>query len=1186
MYFLNDTYKIKIIFLSLLFSCLHGNSALLPDSLLKTSAIIRSFEPDRIINSSPNYSIIFGESGIMFLGQEDKISIYNGFSWSNVHVKGEILLTRNSNNTIFFSGDSIFGIFSADSSQKFRPQFLHQHLPEKIKPFRKAEYIKSIDKTFYIKADSVLFSYNLNEFQVLDTNFSGGKIFTCRQNLLTLNAGNIIKVYNGSTLENTYFFKGQDIKMILEHAEGYLIVTRENKCIITNSSFKILSEWPDSEIKDPQKGLLLNSDEYIFSDINNALFLFDKNGNTILHLYNDFQIPDSDILEISQENSGNIWILQEKSLFRIEYPSSIGRISHFPATNGNILDTKIYDGKIFVAATGGLFYLDSSTNQFVKTLVTEYCFRLIPAFHGLMAFSNDKIFLLHKDLCSILYTGKMLDQSWNAITHKLYISESDNIRILSLEGNKITDTFSLIPPVTPLRILSNNDGLWISDGLSLYRYKNPDDPGNNPEKIVTPDSMQILEMFSWQNKLHLLTIGKIYSFTENHLEFERSLTNDLCRGEFISTNEDSRGNIWILTENHQNNKTVWFGDQFKKSFSKISLPPWLCLSNPSIDYPGDQKIILSSPTQIFLLDMQLYSSQIREFETIIRKISCGDQTLFDGVSYNFFRVPLRAQLNNIPFNCNNIRIELSSTNYLDSKVSYQYFLKETDKIWSEWTNDKYIVLKNLKEGQYNLKIRCKDYMDQTSEVTSLTFRINPPFYRSWWAYILYTIIAGIILFIGYKTYLLNLHKARVIIPSNEEGFAVSGIIPVVSSTEIPAQNKGFNFYSNIDEEKVKEKTRWDKYDMVTVLFSDIQGFTKIAESMNPELLIDELDRFFFHFDSVVEKYNIEKIKTIGDAYMAAGGIPRKSVANPIEVVLAALEMQNYMKQLKKTKIDIWDLRIGIHSGPVIAGIIGHKKRSFDIWGDTVNTASRMESTGEAGKVNISSETYRLVKDYFICDYRGKLPVKYKGNIDMYFVKGLRPELSVNLIGLPNRKFFLKLQTLRLADLEEIVFQKLETELHKNLIFHTAEYSRHLYEYSGLLAKASDLDQEESLFVRTSALLLNVGFTRVYDNQENKSAEFAREILPEFNYSEKQKNMLEMVLYDIKMEFIGRADFIRLYKLLFLEQNQYQKSLDIKEFKRKQLLIIQDYQFYTESAKRLREIPPEEQLVRIKDDDWK
>jgi adenylate cyclase len=578
--------------------------------------------------------------------------------------------------------------------------------------------------------------------------------------------------------------------------------------------------------------------------------------------------------------------------------------------------------------------------------------------------------------------------------------------------------------------------------------------------------------------------------------------------------------------------------------------------------------------------------------------------LFNGISYDFFRVPMRTSLDNIPYNHNDIRIELSSTNYLDNKVNYQYLLKGYDKIWSEWSNNPYIYLQNLKEGQYDLKIRSKNYLNETSDVTYLFFRIKPPFYRSWWAYLFYAISSGILLFMAYKTYLLNLHKAREITIKKDEEYYNPNRVPVIINNVDPATNgKKFDFFSNIDEDKVKDKTRWDKYAMVTVLFSDIQGFTKIAESMNPELLIDELDRFFFHFDSVVEKYNIEKIKTIGDAYMAAGGIPKKSITNPIEVVLAALEMQNYMKQLKKSKIDIWDLRIGIHSGPVIAGIIGHKKRSFDIWGDTVNTASRMESSGEPGKVNISSETYKFVKDYFLCDYRGKLPVKYKGNIDMYFVKGLRPELSINLVGLPNRKFFLKLQLLRLSDLEEVVFSKLEAELHKNLYFHNFEYAKRLYEHSSLLAKASELDLEETLLIRTSALLLNVGYTEGYVNQENRSAEYARNILPEYSYSEKQitvitnlilstkwppepGNLLEMVLYDTKMDYVGRADYLRLYKLIFLEQNQYMKSVDVNEFKRKQLDIIRQYEFFTESARRLREISVEDQISKIKDDDWK
>ena len=178
-----------------------------------------------------------------------------------------------------------------------------------------------------------------------------------------------------------------------------------------------------------------------------------------------------------------------------------------------------------------------------------------------------------------------------------------------------------------------------------------------------------------------------------------------------------------------------------------------------------------------------------------------------------------------------------------------------------------------------------------------------------------------------------------------------------------------------DEIMAKGKATKIKYNFVTVLFSDIQGFTQIAEEMNPEVLIDELDKFFFHFDSVVEKYRIEKIKTIGDAYMCAGGIPEKNRTNPVEVIMAALEMQQYMNKLKESSLlqgmKYWDIRIGIHTGTVIAGVVGHKKLSYDIWGDTVNTASRMESSGEAGKINISGTTYEFVKDFFICEHGGK-----------------------------------------------------------------------------------------------------------------------------------------------------------------------------------------------------------------------
>lgn len=195
------------------------------------------------------------------------------------------------------------------------------------------------------------------------------------------------------------------------------------------------------------------------------------------------------------------------------------------------------------------------------------------------------------------------------------------------------------------------------------------------------------------------------------------------------------------------------------------------------------------------------------------------------------------------------------------------------------------------------------------------------------------------------------------------------------------------------ELKDKGQAKPQKYDLATVLFTDFSGFTQVSEQLTPDELIRELNICFSAFDSIMEKYGLEKIKTLGDGYMAVGGVPIPSKDNPVRVVKAALEMQEFMKENIRCKtmdgIPCWRMRVGVNSGPVVAGVIGNKKFAYDIWGDTVNIASRMESHGEIGKVNISAATYALVKDYFHFTHRGKKKVKHAGAIDMYFVEGVK-----------------------------------------------------------------------------------------------------------------------------------------------------------------------------------------------------
>ncbi|MFB5649234.1 adenylate/guanylate cyclase domain-containing protein [Leptospira wolffii] len=212
-------------------------------------------------------------------------------------------------------------------------------------------------------------------------------------------------------------------------------------------------------------------------------------------------------------------------------------------------------------------------------------------------------------------------------------------------------------------------------------------------------------------------------------------------------------------------------------------------------------------------------------------------------------------------------------------------------------------------------------------------------------------------------------------------------------------------------EELKEKGTVSPvyYDSATILFTDFVGFTKTAEEMLPATLVENLHACFSKFDSVVSKQGLEKLKTIGDSYMCAGGIPSSNNSHAIDSCLAGLEFQNFMKQIAENKaaqnLPFWELRVGIHTGPVTSGVIGSDKFAYDVWGDAVNTASRMESSGKSGYVNISGATYEIVKDFFVCEHRGKIQAKGKGEIDMYFVLSIQPSLSLNGEGkLPNEKF--------------------------------------------------------------------------------------------------------------------------------------------------------------------------------------
>jgi class 3 adenylate cyclase len=421
-------------------------------------------------------------------------------------------------------------------------------------------------------------------------------------------------------------------------------------------------------------------------------------------------------------------------------------------------------------------------------------------------------------------------------------------------------------------------------------------------------------------------------------------------------------------------------------------------------------------------------------------------------------------------------------------------------------------------------------------------------------------------------------------------------------------NKIKVLYERISPEGPKEfgegekRERSLKFNMATVLFADIHGFSRLVEGMDSSSVMDELDEINVEFEAIVNKFKIEKIKTIGDTYMCAGGIPVKNITNPVDVVMAAIEMRNFLEkyEIEKRGMNnrIWDLKVGIHSGPVTAAISGRKKINYDIKGDTVNTASRIEAVSDSGMILISVMTYELVKEFFNCEYSGKLPVKYTDDLQMYKVKGLKPEFSVNGEGfIPNESFRIKFGLIQFTDIQEIILDKLEMDLPGYLFYHNVKHTVDVVTEVELIGWAEGCSDEEILLLKTAALFHDAGHIVAYDNHEFYGTQIAKEMLPGFNYTPDQiericsiilstklppkpTNLLENIICDSDLDYLGRSDFIPVSNTLYEELKAQNKMGSLNDWNKIQVKFISGHQYFTRTARSLREVNKKLQIERI------
>lgn len=342
----------------------------------------------------------------------------------------------------------------------------------------------------------------------------------------------------------------------------------------------------------------------------------------------------------------------------------------------------------------------------------------------------------------------------------------------------------------------------------------------------------------------------------------------------------------------------------------------------------------------------------------------------------------------LTYDANHLTFDFQAYDLSDpAQIIYQCRLEGYDNDWIDVGSRRSQTYPYLPPGEYVFMLRSRNSSGiWNEEPLTFPFSIVPPFYASVWFISLVAISFGTLIFLVFRLRLRNLRKKNEALE-----MAVAERTKEVSEERDKSDRLLLNILPKETAQELRESgtAQTRRYPEATVLFSDLKGFTLLSEQLTPDELVKMLDTAFKAFDRNCDVHRIEKIKTIGDAYMCAAGLPKPDPEHAVNMVRFALAMQSSMAELNKVQsergLPTCDLRIGIHSGPVITGVVGEKKFAYDIWGDTVNTASRMESSGKPGKVNISASTYAYVKDHFDCVARGKVEAKNKGEMEMYFV---------------------------------------------------------------------------------------------------------------------------------------------------------------------------------------------------------
>ena len=901
-----------------------------------------------------------------------------------------------------------------------------------------------------------------------------------------------------------------------------------------------------------------NTDENIWVGTDKGVNIFDNKTGIAKNIKPDFSFTskqkNNSVFCIYKDSSGVIYLGTDGGVFYIDGDN----MTHIFGLGQN--ENRTYDvlqddkGRFWFGTKEGLVLFDKEKGLF-HTYTTE---------EGL---PSEIIRTLFKDKQGNVWAGtdgeglcKIIEKG-NLISFKTYRNDQDKLNTIS--NNTILSIYQ-----------DKNDFLWIGTfggGLNKFNLKT--------------------EKFSFYSEKDGLSNNVVYSILEGEgndlwMSTNKGVSSFNTKTEVFRNFDESDG----LQSNEFNTGAYYKDDSGKMYFGGVN--------GFNSFYPEDISIntIKAKPiiTKFYLFNKLVKIDKNNVLKKHISKLK---------------ELVLEYEQNVISF-------EFAALHYsYPLRNEHQYMLENFDEDWVNIGSGRRANYTNLDPGEYVFKVKAANSDGVWSdEVAQVKVVVNSPFWRTIWFIIIIYILLPLLMVYGVIRYRINQVKEQIELVEVQVKERTREVIKQKELLEVEKEKTEALLLNilpseTVEELKSKGKATARKYRMASIMFTDFKSFTKIAEEIKPEQLVAELDNYFKNFDEIIDKYDIEKIKTIGDAYMCAGGLPIRNKSNPIDIVLAGLEVQRFMKGYNNAKADAggegWGLRIGIHTGAVIAGVVGTKRFAYDIWGDGVNIASRIETAGDVGKVNISGVTYELVKEFFTCEHRGEIKAKNKGRIDMYFVHAIKPELSVNGEGIVPNALFQKYVDLHIYSgihyrkAEKYIVERLKKELPDNLHYHDLMHTTDVCAAVERIALMEGIEGDDIFLLKTAALYHDAGFVHQYANNEDLGADLAQEVLPRFGYTREQidvirgliqatkvpqqpKTHLQQIICDADLDYLGGNEFHPIADKLKRELMERDIIKSNKQWDELQVKFLEAHTYFTKTAIELRRANKLTRIVEVKE----